>query len=100
MKLGFSILGYFLFFNEEDATKILNEHVNTLKPPRALNCPILTARQPDSVESLFFTTDNDIKKKYQGAPGGLRTWLTENKVLNLPDYLTVDVRYLAVVHKM
>jgi S-adenosylmethionine hydrolase len=28
-KLGFSIFGYFLFFNEEDAPKLLNEHVSS-----------------------------------------------------------------------
>lgn len=27
-KLGFSILGYFLFFTEEDAPKLLDEHVS------------------------------------------------------------------------
>ena len=28
-KLGFSIFGYFLFFNEEDAPKLLDEHVSS-----------------------------------------------------------------------
>jgi hypothetical protein len=28
-KLGFSIFGYFLFFNEEDAAKLLDEHVSS-----------------------------------------------------------------------
>jgi soluble epoxide hydrolase/lipid-phosphate phosphatase len=27
--LGFSIFGYFLFFNEEDAPKLLDEHVSS-----------------------------------------------------------------------
>ncbi|KEF59625.1 uncharacterized protein A1O9_04471 [Exophiala aquamarina CBS 119918] len=69
--LGFSIFGYFLFFDDEDAAKLLDEHSK-------------------SVESLFFTTENEIKKKYQGAPGGLRTWLTEGKTLDLPAYLTSE----------
>ncbi|KAJ5759973.1 hypothetical protein N7520_007129 [Penicillium odoratum] len=70
-KLGFSIFGYFLFFNEEDAPKLLNEH-------------------SESVESLFFANDNEINKKYKGAPGGLRTWLAEGKIVDLPAYLTSE----------
>jgi len=27
--LGFSIFGYFLFFDEEDAVRLLNEHVSS-----------------------------------------------------------------------
>ncbi|KAE9371498.1 alpha/beta-hydrolase [Stipitochalara longipes BDJ] len=69
--LGFSIFGYFLFFNEEDAPKLLDEH-------------------SESVESLFFITDNEINKKYKGAPGGFRTWLTEGKTADLPAYLTSE----------
>ncbi|KAK9426957.1 Alpha/Beta hydrolase protein [Lipomyces doorenjongii] len=69
--LGFSIFGYFLFFNEEDAPKLLDEH-------------------SESVESLYFTTNNEIEKKYKGAPGGLRTWLTEGKTVDLPAYLTSE----------
>jgi hypothetical protein len=30
-KLGFSIFGYFLFFNEEDAAKLLDEHVSSFQ---------------------------------------------------------------------
>jgi soluble epoxide hydrolase / lipid-phosphate phosphatase len=29
--LGFSIFGYFLFFNEEDAPKLLDEHVSSFQ---------------------------------------------------------------------
>lgn len=69
--LGFSIFGYFLFFHEEDAPKLLDEH-------------------SESVESLFFATDNEIGKKYKGALGGFRTWLTEGKTADLPAYLTSE----------
>jgi soluble epoxide hydrolase/lipid-phosphate phosphatase len=31
-KLGFSIFGYFLFFDEEDAAKLLDEHVSPSQP--------------------------------------------------------------------
>ncbi|KAH8896332.1 alpha/beta-hydrolase [Thozetella sp. PMI_491] len=70
-KLGFAIFGYFLFFDEEDAPKLLDEH-------------------SESVESLFFTTDNEINKKYKGAPGGFRSWLTEGRTDDLPTYLTSE----------
>jgi hypothetical protein len=30
-KLGFSIFGYFLFFDEDDAAKLLNEHVSSFQ---------------------------------------------------------------------
>lgn len=49
------------------------------------------------MESLFFTTDNEINKKYKGAPGGVRTWLTEGRTANLPPYLTPEVQFLAVM---
>lgn len=52
--------------------------------------------QSDSVESLFFTTDNEVKKEYQGAEGGLRTWLTEGKTLDLPCYVTEEVRNIGI----
>ncbi|KAF5602508.1 epoxide hydrolase [Fusarium pseudocircinatum] len=70
-KLGFSILGYFLLFDEDDAPKLLDEH-------------------SESVESLYFSTDEEIAKKYKGALGGLRTWLTEDKTTELPAYLTSE----------
>ncbi|MCJ1459637.1 hypothetical protein MMC28_010016 [Mycoblastus sanguinarius] len=44
----------------------------------------------ESVESLFFATDNEINKKYKGALGGFRTWLTEGKTADLPAYLTSE----------
>lgn len=97
-KLGFSILGYFLFFNEEDAQKLLDEHVSSFQTLRVPNCQTLTTLQSESVESLFFTTDDKINKKYKGAPGGFRTWLTEGKTANLPGYLTSEVKFLSVVH--
>ena len=49
------------------------------------------------MESLFFATDDEINKKYKGAPGGLRTWLTEGKTVDLPGYLTSEVKFLAVM---
>ncbi|KAF5243585.1 hypothetical protein FANTH_8164 [Fusarium anthophilum] len=69
-KLGFSILGYFLLFDEEDAPKLLDEHSG-------------------SVESLYFTADEEITKRYKGALGGLRSWLTEGRTTELP-YLTSE----------
>ncbi|KAK2674220.1 Epoxide hydrolase-like [Fusarium oxysporum f. sp. vasinfectum] len=70
-KLGFSILGYFLFFDDENAPRLLDEH-------------------SESVESLYFTTDEEINKKYKGALGGLRSWLTEGKTTKLPAHLTSE----------
>jgi soluble epoxide hydrolase / lipid-phosphate phosphatase len=43
------------------------------------------------VESLYFTTDDEINKKYKGAPGGIRDWLTKGKTTDLPAYLTPEV---------
>lgn len=50
------------------------------------------------MESLFFTTDNDINKNYKGALGGFRTWLTEGKTAELPAYVTPEVKFRAVMH--
>lgn len=66
---------------------------------RILTChKPLTTLQSESVESLFFATDNEIGKKYKGALGGLRTWLTEGKTADLPAYLTSEVRIRAMMH--
>ncbi|KAK9364335.1 Alpha/Beta hydrolase protein [Lipomyces kononenkoae] len=97
-KLGFSIFGYFLFFNEEDAAKLLDEHVSSFQTLQILTCQTLTTLQSESVESLYFATDSEINKKYKGAPGGFRTWLTEGKTADLPAYLTSEVKFLAVMH--
>lgn len=96
--LGFSIFGYFLFFDEEDAPKLLDEHVSSFQTLQILAGQTLTTLQSESVESLFFANDNDINKKYKGAPGGFRTWLTEGKTADLPAYLTPEVKLLAVIH--
>lgn len=90
-KLGFSIFGYFLFFDEEDATKLLDEHVSSFQSLQILTCQTTDTLQSESVESLYFSTENEIGKKYKGAPGGLRTWLTEGKTVDLPAYLTSEV---------
>ncbi|KLO92340.1 hypothetical protein CEK26_002719 [Fusarium fujikuroi] len=70
-KLAFSILGYFLLFDDDDAPGLLDEH-------------------SESVECLYFSTDEKITKKYKGALGGLRSWLTEGKTTKLPAYLTSE----------
>ncbi|CCT74996.1 related to epoxide hydrolase [Fusarium fujikuroi IMI 58289] len=70
-KLGFSILGYFLLFDDDDAPGLLDQH-------------------SESVESLYFSTDEQITKKYKGALGGLRSWLTDGKTTKLPAYLTSE----------
>jgi soluble epoxide hydrolase/lipid-phosphate phosphatase len=97
-KLGFSIFGYFLFFNEEDAAKLLDEHVSSFPTPKFLTCQALTKLQSESVESLYFVNDDEINKKYKGAPGGLRNWLTEGKTADLPAFVTSEVSFLAVMH--
>lgn len=95
--LGFSIFGYFLFFDEEDAPKLLDEHVSSFQIRQVLTCQTLTTLQSESLESLFFTSDNEINKTYKGAPGGLRTWLTEGKTVGLPAYLTLEVEFPAAM---
>ncbi|KAL9562660.1 hypothetical protein ACKAV7_013224 [Fusarium commune] len=50
----------------------------------------LTTAASESVESLYFNTDEEINKKYKGALGGLRSWLTEGKTTKLPAYLTSE----------
>ena len=52
------------------------------------------------MESLFFANDNEINKKYKGAPGGLRTWLTDGKIVDLPTYLTSEVKFLCAIHEV
>ncbi|KAF4441405.1 epoxide hydrolase [Fusarium acutatum] len=70
-KLGFSILGYFLLFDDKDAPRLLDEH-------------------SESVKSLFFSSDEEITKKYKGALGGLRSWLNDGKTTELPAYFSSE----------
>ncbi len=44
-KLGFSIFGYFLFFDEEDAPKLLDEHVSSIQTLQILTSQKLTTLQ-------------------------------------------------------
>ena len=37
-------------------------------------------KQSDSVQSLFYSTDAELGKKYMGAEGGFREWLEAGKV--------------------
>jgi soluble epoxide hydrolase / lipid-phosphate phosphatase len=48
--LGFSIFGYFLFFDEEDAPKLLDEHVSLFQTLQILTCQ--TLRAPQAVFAL------------------------------------------------
>ncbi|KAG0649252.1 Cytosolic epoxide hydrolase 2 [Hyphodiscus hymeniophilus] len=67
--MGYSVFGYFLFFEDDDAAKLLDEN-------------------PESVESLFFSRDEDLGKKYMGAVGGFRTWLTDGKTAPSPAFVS------------
>ncbi|TVY44774.1 Bifunctional epoxide hydrolase [Lachnellula subtilissima] len=67
--MGFSVFGYFLFFDEKDAAEIMDKNI-------------------DSAESLFHTRDEELVKKYMGAPGGARTWLEAGMTAPKPAYLT------------
>ncbi|RDW79853.1 alpha hydrolase-24 [Coleophoma cylindrospora] len=78
-KLGYSVFGYFLFFNEEDAGKLMDEH-------------------PDSTLSLFHSRDEELGKKYLGAQGGFRTWLSQAKTAEWPNYLTEKERAALLMH--
>ncbi|TVY15126.1 Bifunctional epoxide hydrolase 2 [Lachnellula arida] len=69
--MGFSVFGYFLFFDEKDAAEIMDKNI-------------------DSVESLFHVEDDELKKKYMGAPGGTRTWFEAGMTAPKPAYLTAE----------
>ncbi|KAI9739920.1 MAG: hypothetical protein M1818_004976 [Claussenomyces sp. TS43310] len=69
--LGYSVFGYFKFFQDEDAASLLND-----------NC--------ESAQSMFFSKDNELGKKYMGAEGGFRTWLTEGKVAPYPPFVSTE----------
>jgi hypothetical protein len=44
------------------------------------------------VQSLFHTSDENIKKKYMGAEGGTRVWFSGGNIAPAPAYLSKDVR--------
>ncbi|KAH6663477.1 Alpha/Beta hydrolase protein [Halenospora varia] len=69
--LGYSVFGYFLFFDEEGAGELLNENV-------------------DSALTLFHSKDYDIMKKYMGAEGGAREWFENKMTTPTPSYLTEE----------
>ncbi|TVY54943.1 Bifunctional epoxide hydrolase 2 [Lachnellula cervina] len=69
--MGFSVFGYFLFFDEKDAAEIMDKKI-------------------DSVESLFHAEDDELTKKYMGAPGGTRNWFEAGMTAPKPAYLTAE----------
>ncbi|KAG4430757.1 hypothetical protein IFR05_013758 [Cadophora sp. M221] len=69
--MGFEVFGYFLFFNEEGATELLDENV-------------------ESAQSLFHSTDAELGKTYMGARGGFRKWLGEGKVAEREEWLSSE----------
>ncbi|KAE9363041.1 alpha/beta-hydrolase [Stipitochalara longipes BDJ] len=73
--MGYSVFGYFLFFNEADAAAILDAH-------------------PDSAQTLFHSRDDEVGKKYMGAVGGIRSWLEEGRTTETGSYFTLkDLEY-------
>ena len=88
--LGYSVFGYFLFFEEEDAAKLLDENVRTRLI--YLETDSNQEKQVESALSLFFSTDAELGKKYMGATGGFREWLTEGKVAPSPTFVSSEVR--------
>jgi soluble epoxide hydrolase/lipid-phosphate phosphatase len=88
--LGYSVFGYFLFFEEENVAKLLDENVRTrlIYLEKKSN----QENQVESALSLFFSTDAEVGKKYMGATGGFREWLTEGKVAPSPPFVSSEVR--------
>jgi soluble epoxide hydrolase/lipid-phosphate phosphatase len=87
---GYEIFGYFIFFNEEDAPKILDAHVRAIDFEGCYSI-MLTGMKSESMRSLMFTTDADIGKKYMGAEGGTRIWLEAGKVAPAVSYFSPEV---------
>ncbi|KAL2061843.1 hypothetical protein VTL71DRAFT_7221 [Oculimacula yallundae] len=69
--MGFEVFGYFLFFNEDDAAELLDKNI-------------------ESAQSLFHSTDAELGKKYMGARGGFRKWLSEGKIAEKEAWLTSE----------
>ncbi|KAK0118184.1 hypothetical protein ONS95_012489 [Cadophora gregata] len=69
--MGFEVFGYFLFFNEDGAAELLDKNV-------------------ESAQSLFHSTDAELGKKYMGARGGFRKWLSEGQVAERESWLSKE----------
>lgn len=69
--LGYSCFGYFLFFAEEDAATLLNKN-------------------SESIQSLIYSKDEELGKRYMGAVGGTREWVTSGRVAPREPYFTSE----------
>jgi len=67
--LGYEVFGYFLFFQEEDAAELMEKNL-------------------DPLASLFSSDDSEIGKRYMGAVGGFREFLTEGKVVKRAEFIS------------
>ncbi|KAL3424069.1 epoxide hydrolase [Phlyctema vagabunda] len=47
-------------------------------------------QNPESVVSLFHSHDEELGKKYIGAQGGFREWLTKGRVAERPSYFSSE----------
>ncbi|CAG8960998.1 hypothetical protein HYFRA_00002538 [Hymenoscyphus fraxineus] len=70
-QVGYCCFGYPLFFDEDGATKLMEDNI-------------------DSVIPLFFTRDEEIVKEYIGAEGGTRKWLEGKMTTELPSFFTPE----------
>jgi soluble epoxide hydrolase/lipid-phosphate phosphatase len=97
--MGYSVFGYFLFFNEGGAAALMDHQVSN-PSKKGVGHELTDTAQPDSVQSLFHSKDEEQVKKYMGAEGGFRTWVAESMVAETPRYLSEEVSATSSVPRL
>lgn len=84
--IGYETFGYWLFFGQEDANEIIQEHVSTL--PRSSPRWAHTLVQIESFVSILFPSDPSIWKDRVAVVDGLKNSLLENYTAPIAPYLS------------
>lgn len=90
---GYELFGYWLFFSEDGADKVIEKHVSTLN---LVNCygsfTHFSSLQWDSFYSVLFPSDPGSWKTDLAPRGALKAYLEADKKGPLPPYVTEEVR--------
>ena len=88
--IGFEAIGYWSFFNEDDAAQTIEEHVRNASISPA---PYFTdtSFQFESFYSILFASDAKLWKTNLAPLGALKAWLLEDKKTETASYLSEEV---------
>ena len=87
---GYQTIGYWAFFNEDDAAQIIEEHVRSVSVSSVWDY-INVDFQIESFYSVLFPSDPKLWQTVFAPLGSLKAWLLEDKKRETASYLSEEV---------